>query len=235
MSTRLANLSLGHISRCSPENELGWHTWVNDEAQVIGKLTRAAKLLAAEQISGVYLVGGCGMLPSLIPCGAKANGQQATTCWAGHSQGPMHELVYRFAELMPVVTSIGLPADFAGLNALRDECARIRGGKIELVFDASGANTDSRIDAVRELCTRTGTGHRLESRPVGAPTHADAMYATMPARVKALIPRGQRFAGDIVPFHSGTDANAMNETLAIMCENRGATVAQPLESFPEQA
>lgn len=238
---RLALLSLAHISLCRYGNPFGWSPWVLDEDQTADKLARCVALHKAGKIGGVYLVCGCGALPSLIECGYYPSGDPVRTCWAGHSDQMMHEVVYRFAEAMPVTVSVGLPTDFKGLNALRDECLKIRGAdneqakSITLVFDASGANADERVEAVCSTCDRSTAFYRLESRPIGTPVWTGVDYATMSARLQTLVRRGQGFNGDIAVFNNGLDSpNLWNTALAAMYESRGATVAQPLETMPQE-
>lgn len=232
---RLALLSLAHISLCRDANPFGWSPWVLDADQAADKLARCVALHKAGRISGVYLVCGCGALPTEIVCGYYPSGDPVKTCWAGHSDQMMHEVVYRFAEAMPVTVSVGLPTDFRGLNALRDECVKIGSKRIELVFDASGANADERVEAVRNTCCRIGVNHRLESRPLGEPVHGEVLHATMSARLQAMVRRGQGFNGDIAVFNNGLGSpNLWSEPLAQIYERGGATVAQPLETMPQE-
>lgn len=231
---RLALLSLAHISLCNDANPFGWSPWVLDADQAADKLAQCEALHKAGRIGGVYLVCGCGALPSLVECGYYPSGDPVQTCWAGHTDGMMHEVVYQFAEVMPVTVSIGLPAGWSGLDALADECRRIKAGSmpIEFVLDASGSNASARVRATIGTIEDARVMCRLESRPLNGPLDDTDRFATMSARLQTLVHRGQGFAGDIAVFNHGQDKNRWNEPLALIYERGGATVAQPLETMP---
>jgi hypothetical protein len=149
----------------------------------------------------------------------------------------MHELVWAFAKAMPVVVSIGLPGDWAGLDALADECGRIKAEKlpIELVLDASGANASARVRATLGTIEDAHVLCRLESRPLNGPLDDTDRFVTMSTRGQALLRRGMGMAGDIVFFNNGLGSpNLFSEPLALMFEKRGCTVVQPLARMIEE-
>lgn len=224
---RLAGLSLSRIGLCSNDNPLGWQKWVDDEEQSAEKLARCKALFDAGSISGVYLVGGCGKLKKLMPCGEYDNGDDCMTCWAGHTQGGLNKIVYDFAEMVPVTVSIGLPHDFDGLDLFRRECESLE--DVSFVLDATGGNTSIRVRACQLACP----GVRLESRPLpGHEVHPeDTLYVTMASRAIRIMQERGSLDGDIVFFNNGNDRNHWNEALALLFESRGVTVVQPLETI----